>query len=182
MIVLVTAGEIPQEHLHDFFKNYLAYIQRDHLKIYLSIYTHLKEVETSFPGGQFAHDFFEYARYNIYLIYLIGMMQTFIKDLFPLFVVPLIYGLNLKEQWNRKIVLFLMVLCSFLLMGYYFLIVRNFITSRYMFVTLVLSFILVGYGLERMTGTYTLFALSQGGCRHSGHALCCLASIQGVAQ
>ena len=151
MIVFFAAGEIPQEGLPGLFENYLAYMQMDYLKIYSSIYTHLKGVETSFPGGQLPNDFFEYARYNIYLIYLIGMIQTFIKDLFPLFVVPLIYGLNLKEQWNRKIVLFLMVLCSFLLMGYYFLIVRNFITSRYMFVTLVLSFILVGYGLDRMT-------------------------------
>ena len=151
IIVLVAIGEIPQEHVHVFFKKYLAYIQRDHLKIYMSIYSHLKGVEKSFPGGQFPNDFFEYARYNIYLVYLIGMIQTFVKDLFPLFVVPLIYGLNLKKQWNRKIVLFLMVLCSFLLMDYYYQIVRNFIASRYMFVTIVLSFILVGYGLDLMT-------------------------------
>jgi len=38
-----------------------------------------------------------------------------------------------------------------LLMDYYFQIVRNFIASRYMFVTIVLSFILVGYGLDLMT-------------------------------
>ena len=122
----------------------------DHLKIYKSIYAHLKEVELDFPGGRIPNDFFEYARYNIYLVYLIAMMQTFVKDLFPLFVIPLVYGLNLKKQWNRRIALLMVVLCSFFMMDYFFLITRNFITSRYMFVPLVLSFILVGHGLDRM--------------------------------
>ena len=148
--VLVAGGEIPQEHIQKFLSRYLSYLKMDHLKIYKSIYAHLKEVELDFPGGRIPNDFFEYARYNIYLVYLIGMMQTFVKDLFPLFVIPLVYGLNLKKQWTRRIALLLMVLCSFFMMDYFFLITRNFITSRYMFVPLVLSFILVGHGLDRM--------------------------------
>ncbi len=78
---------ISPEVLPGIYEKFALYFQMDLLRVYRDIYQHLKDVEDSFPGGEWTNDFFEYARYNIFLIYLVGMMQTFCKALFPVFLV-----------------------------------------------------------------------------------------------
>jgi hypothetical protein len=124
------------------------------MQTYRNIYQHLKDVEENFPGGQWTNDFFEYARYNIYLIYLVGMIQTFCKALFPVFILPLIFGLNLRNQCNRQLVLFLTVLGTFFGLDYFFLLSNNFLSARYLLVLVVLSLVLVGYGADRMISSF----------------------------
>ncbi len=148
--ILLAAGVFPSEVLTGIYARFSYYFQSDLMQIYGSIYQHLKDVEENFPGGQWTNDFFEYARYNIYLVYLIGMLQTFCSALFPVFVLPLVYGLNLRNHWNRYVALLLAVLGGFFLMDYVYLVSRNFLSARYLLVPVVLSFVLIGHGMDRM--------------------------------
>lgn len=155
--ILSAAGVIPSETLSKIYARFSYYFQSDPMQVYGSIYQHLKDVEENFPGGQWTNDFFEYARYNIYLVYLIGMLQTFGKSLFPVFVIPLIYGLNLRNHWNRSVALLLTVLGCFFLMDYLYLISHNFLSVRYLLVPLVLSSVLVGHGMDRLITSISTF-------------------------
>ncbi len=143
-------GMVPSETLPKIYDKFAHYFQSSPMRNYRNIYQHLKDVEESFPGGQWTNDFFEYARYNMYLVYLVGMMQTFFKSLYPVFVVPLIFGLNLRNKWNRQTFLFLTVLGAFFLTDYFFLVSNNFLSARYLLVLVVLSLVLVGFGMDRM--------------------------------
>lgn len=132
-------------------EKFAYYFQLDVMNNYKVIYQHLKEVEENFPGGQWSNDFFESARGNICLIYLFGLMQSYGKLLFPVFVIPLIWGLRLESKWNRQLVLFLTVLTSFLLMDYLYLLSRNYLSGRYLLLPVVLGFVLVGHGMDRIS-------------------------------
>lgn len=148
-LALVT-GLVTADALTSVYARFSAYVQLDLLQSYRLIYEHLKAVEESFFGGQWSNDFFEHARANILLIYLVGMLQVFCKEVSIIFILPLLLGLKLSGRWNRQTVLFLAVLGSFLLMDYFFLVSRNFISNRYMLLPVVMSFVLVGHGVERM--------------------------------
>ena len=143
-------GVISPEVLPGIYKRFAYYFRTDLTQIYMSIYQHLKSVEETFPGGDIPNDFFEFARHNMYLIYLIGLIQIFFKSMFPVFAVPFIFGLNLRKFWNRRVALFLTVMGTFLLMNYIFLMSRNFLAERYLFVPVSLGFILAGYGIDRI--------------------------------
>ncbi len=144
------SGMIPLELLAKGCIRFAHYFQTDLSRTYMEIYQHLASVENNFNGGQWSNDFFEHARHYIYLIYLIGMIQVFCISVFPIFVIPLFLGCNLRQSWNGQVLLLLSVLGSFLLMDYIFLLSRNFISGRYMLVPVVLSFVLIGNGIERM--------------------------------
>ncbi|MEN8730736.1 MAG: glycosyltransferase family 39 protein [Desulfuromonadales bacterium] len=148
--LLFVLGVLHNNLMFSVHERFSDYLQTDLFQIYSSLYDHLKSVEKSFPGGEWTNDFFELARYNIFIIYLLGMLQVFAKSLFPVFVIPLFYGLRLRNFWSRPLVLLLFVLCGFLLMDYVFLVSRNFVTGRYMIVPLTLSYVLVGHGLDRI--------------------------------
>ncbi len=148
--ILFALGALPQETLSVIYAKFAHYFRTDQMQTYMSIYKHLASVEGNFPGGESAHDFFEYARYNIYLIYLIGMMQTFLGAVSPLLILPLFVGLKLRDRCSNVLFLFLSVLVGFLVMDYLFLMTWNFIAGRYLLVPVVLSYVLIGHGMDRM--------------------------------
>lgn len=147
---LFVTGVISWEILPTVYERFAYYFQVKPMRIYGGIYQHLKDVEENFAGGQWTNDFFEYARHNMPLIYLLGMLQTFGKALFPVFVVPFVYGLNLRNRLSLPTLLLLVVWLCFFLMDYLYLVSHNFLSARYLLVLVVLSFILVGYGMDRI--------------------------------
>jgi len=115
---------------------------------YRLIYDHLKQVENSPPFSGAHYSFAETARNFMPVIYLIGFLKAFVKAIFPLFVIPLFLGF--KHSLTRSHVLVLFIVVSFLLVFYYSLIVRDFISPRFLFVPAFLLFPWVGAGMERM--------------------------------
>ena len=150
VVLMFAVGAVPFDVLSKTYAKFAYYFQTDLTQNYKAIYQHLKDVEETFPGGEWTNDYFEFARYYIFLIYLLGMIQLFCKNLFPVFLLPLAFGLNLKGLLRKPVLLLLSVLVSFLLMDYVFLISRNFLSGRYLLVPVVLTFILIGYGMDRM--------------------------------
>ncbi len=115
---------------------------------YRLIYDHLKQVENSPPFSGWHYSFAESARYFMPVIYLLGFFKAFIKALFPLFIIP--FFLGFKHSLTRSHILVLFIVVSFLLVFYYSLIVRDFISPRFLFVPAFLLFPWIGAGMERM--------------------------------
>jgi hypothetical protein len=82
------------------------------------------------------------------VIYLLGFIKAFIKALFPLFIIPLFLGF--KHSLIRSHILVLFIVVTFLLVFYYSLIVRDFISPRFLFVPAFLLFPWIGAGMERI--------------------------------
>jgi len=118
------------------------------LNKYRLIYDHLKQIENSPPFSGAHYSFAESARNFMPVIYLLGFVKAFIKVLFPLFIIPLFLGF--KHFLTRSHILVLFIVVSFLLVFYYSLIVRDFISPRFLFVPAFLLFPWIGAGMERM--------------------------------
>jgi len=153
VVIMFATGVVPVEKLSTVYLKFAYYFQTDFMQSYGSIYQHLKDVEDTFPGGQWANDYFEFARKYLLLIYLAGLAQIFFESISPFFLIPLFFGLNLKGVWSKSLLLLLSVLAGFLLMDYFFIVTRNFLANRYMLLPVVLSFTLVGYGVDRMVSS-----------------------------
>ncbi|MCD4719075.1 MAG: hypothetical protein K8S13_04345, partial [Desulfobacula sp.] len=118
------------------------------LNNYRLIYDHLKQVENSPPFSGAHYSFAETARDFMPVIYLLGFLKAFVKAIFPLFVIPLFLGF--KNSLTRSHILVLYIIVSFLLVFYYSLIVRDFISPRFLFVPAFLLFPWIGAGMERI--------------------------------
>jgi len=126
------------------------YFQLELLDNYHAIYNHLKTVERSFPGGQWTHDFFEIARYNLPLIYLVGMFQILVSAIFPFYLVPLYFGLKSAKFSEKGAELLGWAIVAYLIMAYFFIVTRNFLAERYLVIVVVMLLPLVGHGFERL--------------------------------
>jgi hypothetical protein len=82
------------------------------------------------------------------VIYLLGFLKAFIKALYPLFIIPLFLGF--RHSMTRPHILVLFIVVSFLFVFYYSLIVRDFISPRFLFVPAFLLFPWIGAGMERI--------------------------------
>lgn len=103
------------------------------------------EKYSPYPGGM--QNFAETARHYIPIIYLFGLLETFIVVLFPLFLIPLFYGFRGSMQKNRIFVL--SVFFAFLFMTYYFLVNADFIQKRFLSIPALLLYPWIGAGMQR---------------------------------
>ena len=87
-------GALPDDvwiRLHEKFGYYFILNLFDN---YQQIYQHLKTVEFQFRGGQWTNDFFEFARHQMLLVYMVGLIHLLLRPCsrfywFPLFSVSL---------------------------------------------------------------------------------------------
>ncbi len=124
------------------------FINLKFLANYMAIYKQLEVFETTLPQKGGVQNFAEIARHYLFLVYLIGFLESFIKALFPLYLIPLVWGLWNSRMRNCTFVLFLAV-CYFLML-YYLHVKMDSIRERF-FLTLV--FLLcpwIGMGLEQL--------------------------------
>ena len=126
------------------------YFQTNLTGNYYAIYDHLKSVERNFPGGQWTNDFFEIARYNLPLIYLMGMLQKLVDVLFPVYVIPLYFGIKAARlsQGNKSLLVW--TIFAYLGTAYFFIVTRNFLSGRYLLIVALMLLPFVGHGLERL--------------------------------
>ncbi len=162
-LTVILSGMISPEILTSLQVKFGYYFSLNLLENYQAIYQQLKSVEAKFPGGHVSNDFFEIARHQLPLIYLLGLLQVFAKAIFPTSLLLLGNGLALKGRWKRPLLLLLAIILGFLLMDYLLLVKNNFISSRYMMIPVVFSLVLAGYGLVRLldslsSSSYAKFA------------------------
>lgn len=125
------------------------YFQTNLLNGYQAIYGHLREVENNFSGGQWTNDFFEIARYNLPLIYLLGILQVLASAIFPAYLVPLYLGVKLSRLSKGGVRLLCWMVVTYLLLAYFFIVTRNFLAERYLIIVVVMLLPLAGSGFEQ---------------------------------
>lgn len=115
---------------------------------YHQLYEKLKAMEalSYYPGGK--QNFGEIARHYIPVIYLIGLMESFIKVLFPFFMIPLFFGLRNSVSKIHGFVLSVVVF--YLLMIFYFLIYNDWTIDRPLLSPAFLLFPWIGAGCRYM--------------------------------
>jgi len=115
---------------------------------YYSLIDQLTILVQSSPFPGFRNNFAEIARHYIPVIYLFGLIETFIIVLYPLYVVPII--LSFKDSIRKNTFFVLSVFWAFIIMNYYFLIKMDFITSRHISIPALLMYPWVGAGIHRL--------------------------------
>ncbi|MBW2344631.1 MAG: glycosyltransferase family 39 protein [Deltaproteobacteria bacterium] len=118
------------------------------LDTYHSIYDQLKALENASPYPSGNQNLAEIARHFMPVIYFLGLIETFIKVLFPLFVIPLFW--SFRHSFSRTRLLVLILTVAYLLMVYYTLLEKDFIQSRFLFAPAFLLYPWIGMGLERI--------------------------------
>jgi 4-amino-4-deoxy-L-arabinose transferase-like glycosyltransferase len=113
----------------------------DHYKL---IQQQLKTLEP----GSYANNFAEIARHYLQTIYLIGLLEVFIKVLFPAYLIPLVLGFKYSELRSRGFILFLAG--CYLIFVYLYLISMNTVKERFVFVPTALLFPWIGVGMDRL--------------------------------
>ena len=129
------------EKIRDILK--MGFLDNYHL-----ISDQLKDMEKLSPFPDQRQNFAETARHFIWLIYLVGVLEIFIKVLFPLFIIPLFWAY--RHIFQRKQAVVFALVCFYLLMMYYMLIDRDFMQRRFLFAPVSLAYPWVGLGLERI--------------------------------
>ena len=115
---------------------------------YHRIYEQLKFLEyfSPYPGGK--QNFAEIARHMMPVIYLWGLLCSFVKVLFPLFVIPLLWGL--RDSLPRIRVFVLALTASYLFAIYYVLLEMDFIQHRFLLAPAFLLYPWIGAGIARL--------------------------------
>jgi 4-amino-4-deoxy-L-arabinose transferase-like glycosyltransferase len=115
---------------------------------YHQLYEKLKIMEASslYPGGK--QNFAEIARHYMPIIYLFGLIESFIKVLFPFFIFPLFLGF--RNSVRRTHGLVLVIVASYLLMIFYVLIYIDALEYRVLFAPAFLLFPWIGAGCRNM--------------------------------
>jgi 4-amino-4-deoxy-L-arabinose transferase-like glycosyltransferase len=120
----------------------------DFLETYQNIYAQLETLENSSPYPSGKQNLAEIARHYMHTLYLLGLLETFLKVTFALFIVPLAFGL--RNSVTRVRVFVLAVLVAYLLLLYYKLVTKDFIQDRFMLAPAFLVYPWIGAGMERM--------------------------------
>lgn len=111
---------------------------------YQHIYINLKDSErlSPLPSGEF----FKLARHYMPLIYFIGMIEAFLKSLFPPYAVSLWAARRYCRTVKGMSVVVLVILFHSLLVFVYFLYI-DYLSSRYLLLSVLLVLPLVGRGI-----------------------------------
>ena len=117
------------------------------LNNYYALSEQLKNLVQSSPSPGFKNNFAEIAKHYVPVIYFLGLTETLIVNLFPIFIIPLFF--SFKEPIKIKHVFVLGVLSVFILLAYYFLIKNDFLTSRYISTPVLLTYPWIGAGIHR---------------------------------
>jgi hypothetical protein len=131
--------------------NYLIYrlkefISLKFLKNYHMIYKELEIFEKSLPRRPAGLNFAEIARHHMYAVYLIGVLECFIRAIFPLHVIPLVLGL--KNTKIRKHAFMVFLAGCYLLLLYYFIIRQDGLRVRIFLAPAFLVYPWIGMGLH----------------------------------
>jgi hypothetical protein len=127
---------------------FMWFLNFDFLNSYRSIYDQLKSLEQTMPGWSWSRSFSEVVRYNLWLIYLLGLFQGIFKLLFPLSVLPFAAAVfRRNKNLNKGHFLLLMLSIFYVLAAYVYYVKMNFIDSRYLMVPALLFLPWVGAGL-----------------------------------
>jgi 4-amino-4-deoxy-L-arabinose transferase-like glycosyltransferase len=128
-----------KSHLKDVLKG-------EFLQNYRLIYHKMEDLEKTLPRKRGGLRFAEIARHHMYAVYLIGLLESLVKALFPPFVIPLGFGLKRSRLRNHAFIVFL--LGCYLLFLYCSLMKRDVVRVRNLLAPAFLLYPWIGLGLH----------------------------------
>jgi hypothetical protein len=128
-------------YLRDFFRG-------GFLDNYARIYARLGGMEEFSPFGKWGQNFAEFARRNIPVIYMIGVLESLIKVTFISYILALCLGLKRTTLSPMHVFIFALVL-SYLAMVYYFVLCRDFLDRRFLLPPAIILYPWIGMGIQR---------------------------------
>ena len=148
------SGELHREVKEVVSENSLAYYKRKFkllgLENYHSRYKKLKELQNAIPGWDQQGSLVVTTRHYIPIIYLLSVVDAMGKNLFPVYILPLLLGFSKHPARNRGHWLVLVAVGTYFLMAYYFVFIRDGIPKRYVLVPPLFLYPWVGRGLEEI--------------------------------
>jgi 4-amino-4-deoxy-L-arabinose transferase-like glycosyltransferase len=147
---LISAKGLPPTYsrLQEIPAEIKRFFNLEFLDSYKSIHDRLEALETSGPYKPPAQNFIEIARHYMTAIYLIGLLESFSKALFPLYLVPLVVGF--WKVRNRNGVFVALLAGCYLLMSFYLQIKLDSIRVRHLLTPAFLLHPWIGVGIDRI--------------------------------
>ena len=124
-------------------------VKKDFLLNYHNISQQLQILSQSLPNPFYSGNFAETARHYIWFVYLIALVETMSKLIFPTNIIPLLYK-SPAEKYNRNHFFIIGIILLFASSSYFFLISNNFIQKRYLMIPSFFLFPWIGNGLYHL--------------------------------
>ncbi len=129
------------------------------LNTYRQIYSALKEIQYQLPGSRWAQNFMEIARHYMLVIYLIGLLESIVRVISPLFIPFVIYGIlktYTERDKNQELYTCLLLLITLVVLipPMWRLITLNFLSYRYVFLPAFLLMIFTGKGWTHLCSIF----------------------------
>lgn len=148
---------VAQSRLSEVVRGMKGLITLELFSGYQALLAQLKEMQDALPRANLKNNLLQSARYYAPLIYLVGLIEIFIKEIFPTSLLAL-WAL----RWSfspilsppRNIIVWPWI--AFFLLNLLFCIAKNFSVTRYLWIPIVLTLPFIGYGMslwgQRLTG------------------------------
>jgi hypothetical protein len=120
----------------------------DVLDRYHQIYNFLKNFEGINPFNRFEQGFIDTSTHYLFLIYFISIIDGTVKVFCPVFCIPLFMARKFPK--NRFTLFLLSIIIAYSASSYFFLIIRDFISSRYLLPVAFFIFPFIGFGLTML--------------------------------
>jgi len=142
---VITQNRIDEliKEVHDLFK--LSAFEK-----YRQIYDYFREIHNAPPFSGFSHSLPATIRHWMPLIYLIGLVESLAKQIYAVFLVPLLFNIKprllAKSEKTTEKWFVLLLFAGYMLFLYYYLITRDKMVGRLLFTPAVLLYPWVGQG------------------------------------
>ena len=115
----------------------------------------LTDMELSIPGGPLNNNFAKISRNHIGLIYLLGLISLVAQVIWFPFLVVFLFGLPQLLVFGKNSIFLLFFILPYLFIAYLYNINFGFLEERYLYVPVMLMFLGVGIGLDRIFKLFT---------------------------
>lgn len=127
-------------------------VQFKFLDNYRHIYVQLEQLEEAATYRVGSQNFAEIARHFIPLIYAVGLLQSLIRVLFLVNLVPLLVALRRRSRQETHLLVLLLGM-TYLLAIYFFLLQNDFVENRFLLAPALLFYPWIGAGVEEVMAT-----------------------------
>ncbi len=140
------------------------FITLDLFNQYQQIQEQLKDIQKDFPQSDLKNNLIETVRHYTPLIYLLGLLEILVKEVFPTSLVAL-WALRHRRSvfLERSCAVIVWPWVVFFLLNVLFSLIYNFSVTRYLWIPIALTLPFVGYGAglwwQRLTGRSLLVGL-----------------------
>mgnify|MGYP006290611127 CR=1 FL=1 len=118
---------------------------------YRQIYAYFKDIQDQPPFSGFSHSLPATVRHWMPVIYLVGLLESLVKQLYPLFLVPLAMNFKKIRTWRMSLekAFILLVFTVYFLALFFVLITKDKMVGRLLFTPVILLYPWVGHGFDK---------------------------------